>query len=76
MKARLMEDMKQAMKAKDKLKVDTIRMVNAAIKNVEINEKRELSEEDVISVVAKEIKLRRDAMVEYKKAERQMRWKS
>lgn len=70
MKARLMEDMKQAMKSKDKLKVDTIRMVNAAIKNTEINEKREMAEDDVISIIIKEIKLRRDAMEEYKKAER------
>lgn len=70
MKTRLMNDMKEAMKAKDKLKVDTIRMVNAAIKNAEINAKKELSESEVIDVIAREIKMRRDALEEYKKANR------
>nr|WP_041275195.1 GatB/YqeY domain-containing protein [Desulfotomaculum nigrificans] len=65
-----MNDMKEAMKAKDKLKVDTIRMVNAAIKNAEINAKKELSESEVIDVIAREIKMRRDALEEYKKANR------
>lgn len=58
------------MKSKDKLKVDTIRMANAAIKNAEINGKKELSEEEVISIIAREIKMRRDSLDEYKKANR------
>jgi len=65
-----MNDMKAAMKAKDKLKVDTIRMVNAAIKNAEINGKKELSEGEVVEVITREIKMRRDALEEYKKANR------
>lgn len=70
MKAQLMEDMKNAMKAREKLKVDTIRMVNAAIKNIEINEKKVLTDEDVIAVIAKEIKMRRESLEEFKKADR------
>ncbi|WP_084082249.1 GatB/YqeY domain-containing protein [Desulforamulus aeronauticus] len=70
MKAQLMNDMKTAMKAKDKLRVDTIRMANAAIKNAEINGKKELSEGEVVEIIGKEIKMRRDALEEYKKAER------
>ncbi|MEW6066313.1 MAG: GatB/YqeY domain-containing protein [Bacillota bacterium] len=70
LKERLMNDMKAAMKAKDKLKVDTIRMVNAAIKNAEINGKKELSEGEVVEVITREIKMRRDALEEYKKANR------
>lgn len=62
--------MKAAMKAKDKLKVDTIRMANAAIKNAEINGRKELTESQVVDIIAKEIKMRRDALEEYKKANR------
>lgn len=65
-----MNDMKSAMKSKDKLKVDTIRMANAAIKNAEINGKKEVTEEEVISIIAREIKMRRDSLEEYKKANR------
>lgn len=65
-----MNDMKAAMKSKDKLKVDTIRMANAAIKNAEINGKKELSDGEVLDIVAREIKMRRDSLEEYKKANR------
>ncbi|MCL5290308.1 MAG: GatB/YqeY domain-containing protein [Firmicutes bacterium] len=65
-----MNDMKAAMKAKEKLKVDTIRMANAAIKNAEINGKKELTEVEVLDIIAREIKMRRDALEEYKKANR------
>lgn len=71
-KERLTEDMKQAMKDKEagKLRLSVIRMVRASIKNVEIDRKKELAEEDVLDVLAKELKLRRDAMVEFEKANR------
>lgn len=65
-----MDDLKIAMKAKDKLKVDTIRMANAAIKNAEINSKKELTDEQVLDILAKEIKMRRDSLEEYRKANR------
>ncbi|AQS59172.1 aspartyl-tRNA amidotransferase [Desulforamulus ferrireducens] len=65
-----MNDMKTAMKAKDKLRVDTIRMANAAIKNAEINGKKELNDGEVIEIIGKEIKMRRDALEEYKRANR------
>ncbi|GAB6180959.1 GatB/YqeY domain-containing protein [Desulfotomaculum defluvii] len=70
MKDKLMNDLKIAMKAKDKLKVDTIRMANAAIKNAEINGRKELTEDQVLDILAKEIKMRRDSLVEYRKANR------
>lgn len=70
MKKKLMDDLKIAMKAKDKLKVDTIRMANAAIKNAEINSKKELTDEQVLDILAKEIKMRRDSLEEYRKANR------
>jgi len=73
LKEQLTEDMKQAMKAKEagKLRLSVIRMVRSAIKNVEIDSKKELSEEGVLDIVSKEVKMRRDSMEEFKKADRQ-----
>ena len=72
LKVRLTEDMKQAMKDKEvgKLRLSVIRMVRANIKNVEIDRKQELTDDEVLDVVAKEVKMRRDAMEEFKKAAR------
>jgi len=73
LKEQLTEDMKQAMKAKEagKLRLSVIRMVRSAIKNVEIDSKKELAEEGVLDIVSKEVKMRRDSMEEFKKANRQ-----
>ena len=72
LKDKLTEDMKHAMKDKEagQLRLSVIRMVRAAIKNVEIDTKAELAEEDVIAIVAKEVKMRRDSMEEFKKGQR------
>ncbi len=73
LKEKLTEDMKQAMKDKEagKLRLSVIRMVRASIKNVEIDHKKELTEDEVLDVLAKEVKMRRDAMEEFKKGNRQ-----
>lgn len=73
LKEQLTEDMKQAMKAKEagKLRLSVIRMVRSAIKNVEIDSKKELAEEGVLDIVSKEVKMRRDSMEEFRKANRQ-----
>ncbi|AIF52245.1 GatB/YqeY domain-containing protein [Pelosinus sp. UFO1] len=72
LKERLTEDMKQAMKSKEagKLHLSVIRMVRANIKNVEIDSKQELSDDGVLDVVAKEVKMRRDSIEEFKKGNR------
>lgn len=72
LKERLTEDMKQAMKDKEagKLRLSVIRMVRANIKYVEIDRKKELAEEDVLDVLAKEVKMRRDSMEEFQKGNR------
>lgn len=72
LKEQLTEDMKQAMKAKEegKLCLSVIRMVRAAIKQVEIDSRKELTEDEVLGIVAKEVKLRRDSMEEFQKAGR------
>jgi len=73
LKEQLMEDMKTAMKAREegKVRLATIRMVRSSIKNVEINEKRDLNDEDVLGVLMKELKMRQDSLEEFKKANRQ-----
>ena len=69
---RLMEDMKQAMKDKEagKLKLSVIRMVRSAAKNVEIDRRKELDDNELLEVVAKEVKMRRDSLDEFRKADR------
>jgi uncharacterized protein len=72
LKDRLVEDMKVAMKAKEegKVRLSVIRMARAAIKNAEIDKKTEFSDEQVIEVLAREVKMRRDSMEEFAKANR------
>ncbi len=62
LKERLNDDMKQAMKTQDKERLATIRLARAAILFVEKNEQRELTDDDVIGLLAKEIKQRKDAI--------------
>jgi uncharacterized protein YqeY len=67
---RLNEDMKQAMKSQDKFKLSTIRMVRATIKNLEIDLKRTLNDNEVLDILSREIKQRKDALQEFEKAGR------
>lgn len=66
LKDELLEDMKIAMKQKDKERVSVIRMVRAAIKNVEIEKRKDLTDEEIVEVLAKEVKQRRGSIEEYK----------
>ncbi|WP_028990828.1 GatB/YqeY domain-containing protein [Thermacetogenium phaeum] len=70
---RLYEDMKKALKEREagKLQLSVIRMARSAIKNRSIELGRELTDEDVIEVLAKEVKMRREALAEYRRAGRQ-----
>lgn len=72
LQTRLAEDMKQAMKEKEagKFRLSVIRMVRASLKNSEIDRKRELTEDEVLEVLAKEVKMRRDSLEEFRKADR------
>lgn len=69
-KEQLTADMKEAMKAKDTLRLNTIRMVRGAIKQQEIDGKKELTNDDIIAVISKEVKMRRDSLEEFTKAGR------
>jgi len=68
---RLSEDLKTAMKAKEKIKVDTIRMVRAQLKDFQIAKRDELTEEDEISVLTNAAKKRKEALELYEKSDRQ-----
>ena len=65
--------MKKALKEREagKLQLSVIRMARSAIKNRSIELGRELTDEDVIEVLAKEVKMRREALAEYRRAGRQ-----
>jgi uncharacterized protein YqeY len=67
---RLTDEMKQAMKDKDKLKLSTIRMVRSSIQNTEIELKRSLFEDEILQILSREIKQRKDSLQEFKKAGR------
>lgn len=68
---RLNEDMKQAMKSQDKFKLSVIRMVRSTIKNSEIDLKRPLDDNEVLDVLTREIKQRKDSLQEFSKAGRE-----
>lgn len=69
---RLMEDMKEAMRAKEegKQRLSVIRMTRAALKNEEIAKKAELNDQEAEEVIFKEVKKLRDSLLEYEKANR------
>jgi uncharacterized protein YqeY len=70
LKTKLNDSMKDAMKSGDALRKNTVRMALAAIKQVEVDKRAALDEAAVMSLLQKEIKNRREALEEAKKAER------
>jgi len=70
LKAQIMNDIKTAMKAKDKETLGTTRMLSAAIKQVEVDERRELSDADILAIISKMIKQRKDAAEQFAQADR------
>lgn len=70
MRNQILEDLKNAMKAQDKKKLSVIRMVKAAIQMEELNTKRELTDDEVIGIIGKQIKTRKESIVEFEKGNR------
>jgi len=66
----LNEDMIKAMKSQSKKELSVIRMVKAAMQLEKINKQRELTDDDVLDIVNKQVKLCNDAIAEFKKANR------
>lgn len=71
LKAQISEDMKNAMRAKDSARLGAIRLLQAAIKQREVDERIELSDSDVIAAIEKMLKQRRDSIAAYESANRQ-----
>jgi len=70
LKERIKNDIKEAMRAKDTARRDTLRNLSAAIKQIEVDERRELSDADVEAILMKYIKQREDAIAQFKEAGR------
>lgn len=64
-------DLKDAMKSKDKEKLNVIRMLKSSIQLKKIELKHELTDEEIIDVVAKQIKMRKESIVEFAKGKRE-----
>jgi uncharacterized protein YqeY len=71
LKAQITEDMKTAMRAKDSMRLGTIRLLQAAMKQKEVDERVELDDTMVIAIVDKLIKQRKDSVAAYVSAQRQ-----
>ncbi len=59
------KDLTAAMKAQDSFKLSVLRMLKSSLKNEEINKKSPLTDEDVLSVIKKQVKMRKDSKEEY-----------
>lgn len=70
MREKILEDLKNAMKAQDKELLTVIRMVKGAIQMEELNVKRELTDDEVVAIIAKQIKTRKESIVEFAKGNR------
>jgi hypothetical protein len=63
-------DMRDAMKAREQLRVATLRMLMAAVKNTEVEKLHELSDDEVLEVIAREVKRRRESIDAFKQGSR------
>ena len=70
LKEQLMADFKDAMKAKDEVRKNTISFARAAVKQYEIDNRKELDDEGIVEILAKQVKMRKDALSDFEKAGR------
>ena len=71
MKEKIFQDLKEAMRAQDVARRTTLRMVVAAIKNLEIETSSELESGDVLQIIQKQVKSRRESIEEFRKGNRE-----
>ncbi len=71
LKERISEDMKSAMRAKDAARLSAVRLLLAAMKQKEVDERVELADADVLGIIEKMLKQRRESIAQYEKAARQ-----
>ena len=65
LKGQITDDVKTAMKAGDKDRLKVLRLITAALKQVEVDERRELDDADVLGILTKMVKQRRDSITQY-----------
>ena len=70
LKERLTADFKEAMKAHDDVRKNTVNLVRAAIKQVEVDTRTELDDAAIIEILTKQVKMRKDALSDFEKAGR------
>lgn len=70
LKAQITQQMKDAMRAKDKARLGTLRLILSALKQIEVDERIELDDNRVLQVLDKMVKQRRDSIAQYQAAER------
>lgn len=70
LKDRLTNDFKEAMKAKDEVRKNTVNLARAAIKQYEVDHRAELDDEGIIEILTKQVKMRKDALSDFEKAGR------
>jgi len=70
LKSRIQEEMKIAMRAREKERLGTIRLITSEIKQIEVDQRIELDDSQVIAVLDKMLKQRRDSISQFEKAER------
>lgn len=70
LKEQLMADFKEAMKAKDEVRKNTISFARAAVKQYEVDNRQELDDEGIIAILSKQVKMRKDALSDFEKAGR------
>lgn len=70
LKEQLQADVKEAMKNKEAFKRDTLRLIMSMLKQIEVDERKELSDEDIIKIMQKAVKQRQDAIQQYKAGHR------
>ncbi|MBK5253522.1 MAG: GatB/YqeY domain-containing protein [Peptostreptococcaceae bacterium] len=70
LKEQLMIDFKNAMKSHNVIEKNTVNLVRAAIKQVEVDTRTELEDQDILVIIAKQVKMRNDALPDFEKAGR------
>lgn len=70
MKNKIIEDIKSAMKSQDKVALAVVRMLKSNIQMAELNKKSELTDDEIVSIVSKQIKMRKDSIKEFEKGNR------
>lgn len=71
LKDKLMDDLKESMKNKEQVKKSVVTLIRSAIKQKEVDERVELTDEDILSIISKQVKQRKDALEDFTKGGRE-----